>query len=180
MDDLHDVQQFVGVNKITFQLKYHPRFHDVIENAQPKLENPDPTGQGARLECVNGLLRKAVALIDREYLCISLNEVMKKGIHSLSVKFDKSNLWGCIGIVKAYYKIPYPCLPGKKSNEQSMLIYWGYDGYIRFKGKETFGNLRFSDYQILTMELNMDAGTLHFFVDGVQQPVFVKGINEPV
>jgi hypothetical protein len=30
------------------------------------------------------------------------------------------------------------------------------------------------------MELNMDAGTLHFFKDGVQQPVFVHGINEPV
>jgi hypothetical protein len=29
------------------------------------------------------------------------------------------------------------------------------------------------------MELNCEAGTLHFFVDGVQQPLFISGINEP-
>jgi hypothetical protein len=33
MDDLPDVQQLIGVNKKTFQLKYHPRFREVIENA---------------------------------------------------------------------------------------------------------------------------------------------------
>jgi hypothetical protein len=33
MDDLPDIQQFIGVNKRTFQLKDHPRFHEVIQNA---------------------------------------------------------------------------------------------------------------------------------------------------
>jgi hypothetical protein len=82
--------------------------------------NPDSTGKGVRLERVNGLLRKAVALKDFESLCISLNKVMRKGIHSLSGKFDKCNYDGCIGIVKADYKIPYPCNPWR---EPSIIIY---------------------------------------------------------
>jgi hypothetical protein len=54
------------------------------------------------------------------------------------------------------------------------------DGLVCFEGKETKGNKHFSDGQLLTMELNMDDGTLHFFVDGRQQPVLVCGIIEPV
>jgi hypothetical protein len=53
-------------------------------------------------------------------------------------------------------------------------------GYILFKGNFFDGNAGFSDGQLLTMELNMDTGTLHFFIDGMQQPIFVHGINEPV
>ncbi|KAA6394364.1 MAG: hypothetical protein EZS28_010110 [Streblomastix strix] len=184
MDDLPDVQQFIGVNKRIFQLKDHPRFNDVIENAlidkKSEIENPDPTGQDVKLEHFNGLLRKAVVLI-KEDISISLNKVIKNGIHSISVIFDKCGyLSGYIGICKADYKIPYPCKPWDKPHCQNMLYYWGFDGKICFKGNATGGNAEFYHSQLLTMELNMDAGTLHFFVDGVQQPVFVHGINEPV
>ncbi|KAA6387699.1 MAG: hypothetical protein EZS28_016775 [Streblomastix strix] len=131
MDDSADVQQFIGVNKKTFQLKDHSRFQEVIQNAQTKLENPDPTGQGVRLERINGLLRKAVALQNVQ-LCISLNKIMRKGIHCLSVKFDKSNqlgyVNGLIGICKANHKITYPCDTDDKLNNQNMLGYTGlYD-----------------------------------------------------
>ncbi|KAA6389410.1 MAG: hypothetical protein EZS28_015062 [Streblomastix strix] len=183
MDDLTDVQQFIGVNKRTFQLKDHPRFYEVIKNASSELENPDPTGQGVKLERVNGLLRKTVALRN-EFLSFSLNKVMRQGIHSVSGKYDKSNLEeqvnGQIGICKADYKIVYPCWPSDGPHYKNMLQYFGFNGDIQFKWNLHGCNAQFNDGQLLTMELNMEVGTLHFFVDGVQQPVFVKGIKEPV
>jgi hypothetical protein len=33
MDDLSAIQQFIGINKNTFQLKDHTRLNEVIENA---------------------------------------------------------------------------------------------------------------------------------------------------
>ncbi|KAA6377400.1 MAG: hypothetical protein EZS28_027072 [Streblomastix strix] len=42
------------------------------------------------------------------------------------------------------------------------------------------GDDQYKALDLITMELNADVGTLHFFVDGIQQPVFMKGINEPV
>lgn len=53
-------------------------------------------------------------------------------------------------------------------------------GNISFKGTDYPGNIKFRNGQLVTLELNADCGTLHFFVDGIQQPMFVSGINEPV
>ncbi|KAA6365963.1 MAG: hypothetical protein EZS28_038510 [Streblomastix strix] len=170
IDELSDVQQFIGVNKKTFPLQNHPRFHKSIENALYELDNPDQTCKGVRLELVNGLLRKAVALQDNKPCSVSLNKVLRDTIHKIEVRFDKCNslfgyMNGVVGILKANYQIPYPCAPG---------------GYPRvfFKGNGTLGNVQFKEGQLIAMELNADVGTLHFFVDGIQQPVFVSGINE--
>ncbi|KAA6317011.1 MAG: hypothetical protein EZS28_053558, partial [Streblomastix strix] len=54
------------------------------------------------------------------------------------------------------------------------------NGKIYYKGYEKYCNSKFSDGQLITMELNLDAGTLHFIVNGIQQPMYVQGINEPV
>lgn len=43
-------------------------------------------------------------------------------------------------------------------------ILWS-NGYVYFKGNGTSGNKGFMDGQLLSMELNCNAGTLHFFVD---------------
>ncbi|KAA6356977.1 MAG: hypothetical protein EZS28_047497, partial [Streblomastix strix] len=53
-------------------------------------------------------------------------------------------------------------------------------GDICHKGDLTHGSFEFKDGQLITLELNMDAGTLHFFIDDILQPVYVRGINEPV
>ncbi|KAA6372245.1 MAG: hypothetical protein EZS28_032229 [Streblomastix strix] len=62
---------------------------------------------------------------------------------------------------------------------QSFLYWNGFDGYISYRRNCTKDNSGFSFDLLLTMELNMNDGTLHFFVDDIHQPVFVKGINEP-
>ncbi|KAA6398882.1 MAG: hypothetical protein EZS28_005591 [Streblomastix strix] len=157
--------------------------NDIIEDIKSQLENPDPTGQGVRLEKIQNLIRKAVALKE-DPLSISLNKVIKDGIHRIEVMFEKCNYGrysdGVVGIVKADHKIPYPCNPGLEPHKKNMLFFSGYTGNTWFKGTETSGNVRFSDGQLIAMELNADVGTLHFFVDGIQQPIFVRGIKEAV
>ncbi|KAA6374656.1 MAG: hypothetical protein EZS28_029817 [Streblomastix strix] len=159
----------------------------IIEDNKSELENPDPTGQGVRFERIQDLNRKAVALrCDR--LSVSLNNVIKDGIHRIEVRFEKCNnveySYGAVGIVKAGYKIPYPSFPCNSEQRmtviQSMLEYYGYFGQVLFKFSYESGNVKFSDGQLIAMELNADVGTLHFFVDGIQQPVFVRGIKEAV
>ncbi|KAA6379735.1 MAG: hypothetical protein EZS28_024739, partial [Streblomastix strix] len=154
-----------------------------IEDNKSELENPDPTEQGVRLERIQDLNRKAVAL-KQGSLCVSLNKVIKDGIHRIEVRFKKCNSgkysFGSVGIVKAGYKIPYSCKPFGEPHKQNMLEYYGNTGKVYFKGTETPGNDLFSHGQLIAMELNADVGTLHFFVDGIQQPVFVRGIKEAV
>ncbi|KAA6379090.1 MAG: hypothetical protein EZS28_025382 [Streblomastix strix] len=154
------------------------------EDKTSELSNPDTTGQYIRLSLVDGLNRKAIARQDKQCVVIPLNKEMTKGIHNVSARFDKSNLNGFslvyIGITKASHAIPCPCKPFDEQNNKSMLFYHGSSGNVCFKGKGTEGNSRFSDGQLITMELNADVGTLHFIVDGIQQPVFVRGIKEAV
>ncbi|KAA6364869.1 MAG: hypothetical protein EZS28_039604, partial [Streblomastix strix] len=154
-----------------------------IEDNKSELGNPDPTGQRVRFERIQDLNRKAVAL-KQGYLSVSLNKVIKDGIHRIEVRFEKSNSgghqYGSVGIVKAGYKIPYPCNSNFDPHKQNMLEYYGGSGKVLFKGTLTPGNVQFSDDELIAMELNADVGTLHFFVDGIQQPVFVIGIKEAV
>ncbi|KAA6311401.1 MAG: hypothetical protein EZS28_056135, partial [Streblomastix strix] len=45
---------------------------------------------------------------------------------------------------------------------------------------EAPGNVSFKDNQIIKAEYDSEKGTLIFFVDGVQQPVYIIGIKEKV
>ncbi|KAA6391962.1 MAG: hypothetical protein EZS28_012510 [Streblomastix strix] len=156
-----------------------------IEDITSELENPDSQGHGIRFECIDGMLRRVVAL-HKSDLSFSLNKQIKNGIHSISVKFDKNSreqhehIRGRVGIMKASYQIPYPCNPFSEPHRFNMLFYGAGTGNISFKGTDYPGNIKFRNGQLVTLELNADCGTLHFFVDGIQQPMFVSGINEPV
>ncbi|KAA6366522.1 MAG: hypothetical protein EZS28_037951 [Streblomastix strix] len=154
------------------------------EDKKSQLSNPDTTGEYIRLERIDRLNRKAVALQYNQYIVIPLNKEISKGIHSVSAKFEKSNLIGFanvfVGIAKATHIITCPCDPAVVQNNKIMLFYHGHYGNVWLKGIQTPGNDQFSDGQLIAMELNADVGTLHFFVDGTQQRVFVRGIKEAV
>ncbi|KAA6381639.1 MAG: hypothetical protein EZS28_022834 [Streblomastix strix] len=149
-----------------------------------ELENIDPSGQNVRFDRINGLFRRAVAQQQKISLVIPLNKVIRDGIHRCKVRFENcngdeyANIF--VGIVKADYQIPCPCNPRLNPNNQSMVAYTGFSSHVYYKDIETEGNDHFSDDQLIEMELNMITGTLHFFVDGIQQPVFVHGINGAV
>ncbi|KAA6394842.1 MAG: putative Protein-L-isoaspartateD-aspartate O-methyltransferase [Streblomastix strix] len=194
IDEMTDLKQLIGTNKKIFELKNHQRFHKAIVYAVCELENSCPTQ--VRLErndkifqkrifrktvIEQGIFRKAVVLKQSEFFCILLNMVLNTGIHSLTGKFENSTYdQRAIGVLRASYRVPYPCWIRNEPHCQNMLYFSGYNGNIRFQRESTEGNGAFNDEQPVTMELNCDAGTLHFFVDGVQQPVFVRGINEPL
>ncbi|KAA6357004.1 MAG: hypothetical protein EZS28_047469 [Streblomastix strix] len=82
------------------------------------------------------------------------------------------------GIVKASYTIPKDC--AAHYNNNNMICFNACNGNICYKGINTVGNSQYSSGQKIGLELDKGKGTLHFFIDGVQQPVFVRGINEPV
>ncbi|KAA6389674.1 MAG: hypothetical protein EZS28_014799 [Streblomastix strix] len=156
----------------------------ITEDNISQLENPDPQAKYIKLDRVGDLNRKATALKDVEHRSISLNKAISEGIHRVEVRFEKCNsgglIQGAVGIMKADNKIPYPCYPGWKMQKQIMLYYYGGDGDVYYKETRSSNNTKFYDGQVIAMELNADVGTLHFFVDGIQQPIFVSGIFQAV
>ncbi|KAA6367280.1 MAG: hypothetical protein EZS28_037193, partial [Streblomastix strix] len=119
--------------------------------------NPDETGQLLRIEQIDNLHRKAVILNDWLTVCIPLDKVITDGIHSVSVQFQKCNSAHCVngfvGIVKAKHEVPCPCNPLNKPHYLDMLFYNGFDGTVKYKGHGRKGNSKFSDGQLITMEL---------------------------
>ncbi|KAA6390740.1 MAG: hypothetical protein EZS28_013732 [Streblomastix strix] len=156
----------------------------IIEDNTSQLENPDPTGKLVKLDHIGDLNRKAIALKYPEYRCISLNKSISEGIHRVEVRFEKCNydglIQGAVGIMKADNKIPFPCYPGRNTQNIIMLYYNGNDGDVYYQQTRALNNAQFKDGQLIAMELNADVGTLHFFVDGIQQPVFVSEIFQAV
>ncbi|KAA6356324.1 MAG: hypothetical protein EZS28_048149, partial [Streblomastix strix] len=95
-----------------------------LSDNSSQLENPDSSGQGSRLERIGGLLRKAT-ILNQQFLSVPLNKVISSGIHRISVKFGKCNLSenvdADVGIVKANYKVPYPCHPMNPQLDQFVI-----------------------------------------------------------
>ncbi|KAA6357038.1 MAG: hypothetical protein EZS28_047435 [Streblomastix strix] len=61
-----------------------------------------------------------------------------------------------------------------------MNYYGNGNGEVHYLGKGTSGNIAFNDKQIIKAEFDSEKGTLIFFVDEEQQPVYISGINEKV
>ncbi|KAA6392987.1 MAG: hypothetical protein EZS28_011488 [Streblomastix strix] len=136
----------------------------ILKVAKKLAELQDPEQTNEQLFFKQDLLRKVVA-IKLESFSLSMDKIVKDRIHSVSARLYKCNqgaMNGAVGIVNADYKIHYLCNPTIEPHRQNMLFYFGFDG------------------QLIIMELNADVGTPLFFVDSIQKPVFVKGINEPV
>ncbi|KAA6355056.1 MAG: hypothetical protein EZS28_049417 [Streblomastix strix] len=56
---------------------------------------------------------------------------------------------------------------------------WGMNTVL-YKGSYTPGNEMFQNNQIVRLEFDSEKGTLTFFLDEVQQPVYFSGIKEKV
>ncbi|KAA6372303.1 MAG: hypothetical protein EZS28_032171 [Streblomastix strix] len=141
------------------------------------MKNPDP--ETVIFEQVGGILRK-VKLNKSCERTIGIDPVITDGIYLFEIIYEKikDNFHQGPGIVKASYTIPKDC--AAHSNNNNMICFNACSGNIDYKGQNTIGNSKYSNGQKIGMELDKGKGTLHFFIDGVQQPVFVNGINEPV
>ncbi|KAA6398596.1 MAG: hypothetical protein EZS28_005881 [Streblomastix strix] len=120
---------------------------------------------------------------DGRYYTFSLTQVLENGIWSLEAQF--SNLTrGCvvIGIVRDSHNITANCHPVHSPNNQHMAFIgnkkWSND--VWYKGVETSGNQGFDNNEIVRLEFDSEKGTLTFFLNDVQQPVYISGIKEKV
>ncbi|KAA6384340.1 MAG: hypothetical protein EZS28_020130 [Streblomastix strix] len=155
----------------------------IQEDKTNEFENPDATQKLIRLERVDGLNRRAVAVQHDDFI-VPLKKEISEGIWKLSGKFDKCDalggfIPGSVGIVKASHKVPVPCDTAAEPNMDSMLEFHGR-GVIVHKHQFNPGNGQFNNNQLIELELNLVSNTLHLFIDGKQQPNFVQGIKEPV
>ncbi|KAA6325558.1 MAG: hypothetical protein EZS28_054054, partial [Streblomastix strix] len=120
-----------------------------------------------------------------KFVTVSLTQVLENGIWQMEVEFNNSKNWAAIGIARDTYNIPANIHPCGYPHCYHMVSYGMNDQYngngkVFYKGNGTSGNIVYKDNQTIKAEFDSEKGTLIFSVDGVQQPVYVAGINEKV
>ncbi|KAA6388748.1 MAG: hypothetical protein EZS28_015728 [Streblomastix strix] len=132
---------------------------------------------------VDGRQKKIVKIKDKYCSTVSLSQVIEDGIWSIEIQFANDGETGGIGIVEDSYSVPIGARPEQNPDCRHMASYHGpswYPGRVCCKGRNKSGNELFTDNQIIKAEYDSEKGTLIFFVDGVQQPVYVTGIKEKI
>ncbi|KAA6382741.1 MAG: hypothetical protein EZS28_021731, partial [Streblomastix strix] len=141
--------------------------------------NSDPTNYSF----VDNGGKKQINKNQQNYSAISLTQVMENGIFSLDGKFSSNEEWGCIGIVQDSYSIPAGANPNKSPQQEHLVTYHGPyhgGGTVSCKGKTVSGNKPIPCSNTVRAEYDSEKGTLIYFVNSVQQPVYVTGIKEKV
>ncbi|KAA6399826.1 MAG: hypothetical protein EZS28_004644, partial [Streblomastix strix] len=116
---------------------------------------------------------------------VTLSQDLEDKIWSLETIFNCVQYDGsyCVGIVQDSYVIPVGMNVYTNPHQNHLAVFSGKqwtNGGIRHKMIDTFGNIRFTNNQIVKLEFDTEKGTLIFFIDGVQQPVYISGIKEKV
>ncbi|KAA6376643.1 MAG: hypothetical protein EZS28_027830 [Streblomastix strix] len=142
--------------------------------------NPDPTQ--INIVDVDGRQKKIIIQKNQHIGMVSLTQVLENGIWELEVQFSNKGQTGGIGIVKDSFIIPTGSSIDFSPHQDKMASYHGlgYGYCIYHKGISTSGNKLFTDDQIIKTEYDSKKGSLIFFVDGVQQPVYISGIKEKI
>ncbi|KAA6363309.1 MAG: hypothetical protein EZS28_041164, partial [Streblomastix strix] len=133
---------------------------------------------------IDGIMKK-ISKKNSKQITVSLTQILENGIWQMEAEFNNSDPVAAIGIVRDTYNIPaniHPCLdphcPHMVSYGMSGFRFG--DGAVYYKGNGTPGNIAYKDNQIIKAEFDSEKGILIFSVDGAQQPVYVRGINEKV
>ncbi|KAA6373910.1 MAG: hypothetical protein EZS28_030562 [Streblomastix strix] len=151
--------EFIGVNKKTFQLIKHARFYKIIEtlNYPISIINSGPN----QFELVD-IDVDQIKIVMKLNGTILLSQVLENGIWSVEIIFQ------------SYQRFGLDC--------ENIAAYCGgnWEGVIQYKCKVYSGNVRFQKNEIIRLEFDSEKGTLFFFVDNIQQPVYISGIKEKV
>ncbi|KAA6399972.1 MAG: hypothetical protein EZS28_004497, partial [Streblomastix strix] len=91
-------------------------------------------------------------------------EIKPPSIMRCEIKFINCTNQRAVGIISSSAVITAKYHPQKKGR------------YVFHNDNLTKGNITFGDGDVLMMEVNQQKHTLHFFVNGEQQPVFVQDI----
>ncbi|KAA6360226.1 MAG: hypothetical protein EZS28_044247, partial [Streblomastix strix] len=145
------------------------------------IHNPEPSD--IELSDVDGKMKRISKKLNK-YQTVSLTQVLQDGIWSLEAEFENGRgNTGALGIVRDAYIIPAGAFPTDNPYAQHIAFYEGYywyGGQVYIKGAFAGNNIRFNDNQKVRLEYDSQKGTLIFFVDGKQQPVYISGINQKV
>ncbi|KAA6385037.1 MAG: hypothetical protein EZS28_019436 [Streblomastix strix] len=127
-------------------------------------------------------VQKKISKHINKYNTVSLTQVLESGIWQMEAVFQNTRNRSCIGIVEDSYIIPAGALPWISPHQEHMITYngAGQPFSISAKGKSFGGNAYFYDFRIIRLEMDCDKGTLTFFFNDVQQPLYISGINEKV
>ncbi|KAA6354079.1 MAG: hypothetical protein EZS28_050394 [Streblomastix strix] len=108
---------------------------------------------------------------------------MIDGIWSMEATFQNKQDRGSIGIVRATSNLDTGYCPCCEDDGNDIVIYGGCCCQIcclAHKHQRHSGNTQYGDNQLVRAELDFGKETLTFFLDNVQQPVYITGIREKV
>ncbi|KAA6398015.1 MAG: hypothetical protein EZS28_006455, partial [Streblomastix strix] len=134
---------------------------------------------------VEGKMKNIIKKKDRNNI-ISLSQVLEKGIYSIEVQFKNTvNYWMGIGIIKNSFNIPnqkdaYPFISPYKENVAFYGQQYQQLNNVFCKGSQSSGNAPIEENKPVRAEFDSSKGTLIFFLDNIQQPVYITGIKEKV
>ncbi|KAA6361494.1 MAG: hypothetical protein EZS28_042979 [Streblomastix strix] len=153
-----------------------------IEKLKPKQETQ--MNESSPIQDIDGVMKK-ISSKNEGFVTVSLTQILENGIWQMEAEFSNSHNIATIGIVRDTYNITEDTHPYSNPHCNHMVSYgtgvqeWG-DAAIVCKGNVTKGNIAYYNNQKIKAEFDSEKGTLIFSVDGVQQPVYVRGINEKV
>ncbi|KAA6377143.1 MAG: putative Serine/threonine-protein kinase Nek3, partial [Streblomastix strix] len=113
-----------------------------------------------------------------EDITIPIKTAFSSGIVKAQVKSKNGGAAG-MGIMRAMHPVGPSCDPRNNENLNHMVYFRKEDKLVYYNGKSYRGNDSYYD-DYISLEVDFDKGTLHFFKNGKQQPVFVFGIAEPI
>ncbi|KAA6362192.1 MAG: hypothetical protein EZS28_042281 [Streblomastix strix] len=177
-----EIDQMKNIEKLKPKQETQKKQSSPTQDYPISIINNDP--QNIVLSDVDGVMKK-ISKKNIKLTTVSLTQILENGIWQMEAEFNNSQNCAAIGIVRDTYNIPTDTHPCHDPHRNHMVSYGmsGFgigDGAVKYKGNGTSGNIAYKDNQIIKAEFDSEKGTLIFSVDGVQQPVYVRGINEKV
>ncbi|KAA6371010.1 MAG: hypothetical protein EZS28_033463 [Streblomastix strix] len=163
---------------------------DQIQDLQPKppqdfpidIINPDPNV--IILADIDGI-QKRISTNQTKQNTITLTQDLDHDIWQLEAQLNNPSYpgYGSIGIANASHPIPPEAHPANQPHANNMATYggrWNPNGSVYHNAVNPIGNAPYLNNETVMLEYDSQRGTLHFFHKGLQQPVYVRGINEKV
>ncbi|KAA6376213.1 MAG: hypothetical protein EZS28_028264 [Streblomastix strix] len=148
-------------------------------NSPIALINQDPSD--IEIIDMDGYKKKIIKKLYK-WNTISLSQVLEDGIWEMESEFANDK-HAAIGIVRDSHNLVVGKAAIESPNDQhTAILYnqsWG-SGYVHCKGNNTPGKTGFKGNQKVKQQFDQGKGTLIFFIDGIQQPVYITGIKEKV
>ncbi|KAA6372240.1 MAG: hypothetical protein EZS28_032234 [Streblomastix strix] len=157
-----------------------------IEKVKPKpthdfpiaIHNPDPSD--IDFSDIDGRMKK-ITKKQSKYNSVSLTQVIENGIWEIETEFTGDLRATCIGVMKNSHNFSAGDHSTHYSDQcVSFSSQTCSNGQIYYKDNWIDGNQGYSSGQKVKQQFDSEVGTLIFFVDGVQQPVYITGIKEKI